>query len=140
MKTRQVLMILFVSISTILGMTGVLADELTRTNDDMPVSQQINEENSNNQQEPLIAPPPHTEQKQTNKEYDNVVGEDLPDDTPHILDVGNDESNSDISSGDKESSLESDKSAEERFNGVAVAIGLGLAGLIIVGLLYIKRR
>jgi hypothetical protein len=141
MKTRKVIMILFISMSLILGMNIAFADEIKRTTEETRAP--ISEDPDNSVEaahEPLIAPTPDKEEKEDVKEYDNVVGEDLPDDTPHILDVGNGEYNPEEAFNSDEKTLESDESRTNSSLSVPVAIAIGLAGLIGIGLVIIKRR
>jgi hypothetical protein len=139
MKTRQSIMILLVGISLILGMSAAVADELTRTTEEAPIDETV-DDNSQVDQEPLIAPAPDTEPKTEDREYDNVVGEDLPDDQPHILDVGNDNPDSEETIGLDMENEESDETTQKSSLGLPVAIGIVLAGLIVIGLIFFKRR
>jgi hypothetical protein len=139
MKTRQSIMILLVGISLILGMSAAVADELTRTTEEAPIDETV-DDNSQVDQEPLIAPAPDTEPKTEDIEYDNVVGEDLPDDQPHILDVGNDNPDSEETIGLDMENEESDETTQKSSLGLPVAIGIVLAGLIVIGLIFFKRR
>ena len=139
MKTRQSIMILLVGISLLLGMSAAVADELTRTTEEVPIDETV-EDGDQVDQEPLIAPDPDTEPKTEDKEYDNVVGEDLPDDQPHILDVGDDTGDSAETIGLDTENEESDESTQERSLGLPVATGVGIAGLIVIGLIFFKRR
>ena len=139
MKTRQIIMILLVGISLVIGMNAAIADEITRTTDEAPIDATV-EDGDQVDQEPLIAPAPDTEPKTSDKEYDNVVGEDLPDDQPHILDVGADVPNSEETIGLDSEDEESDESVQDTSLGLPVAVGVGIAGLIVIGLIFFKRR
>jgi len=139
MKTRQSIMILLVGISLILGMSAAVADELARTTEEAPIDETIDGGNQVDR-EPLIAPDPDTEPKTEDREYDNVVGEDLPDDQPHILDVGNDNPDSEETIGLDMENEESDETTQKSSLGLPVAIGIAFAALIVIGLIFFKRR
>lgn len=139
MKTRQIIMILLVGISLVLGINAAVADEIARKTDEAPIDETV-VNNDQVDQELLIAPAPDTEPKTGDKEYDNVVGEDLPDDQPHILDVGTDTSDSEETIGLDMENKESDESTQKNSLGLPVAIGVGIAGLIVIGLIFFKRR
>ena len=139
MKTRQSIMILLVGISLLLCMSAAVADELTRTTEEAPIDETIDDSNQVDP-EPLIAPAPDTEPKTEDREYDNVVGEDLPDDQPHILDVGNDNANSEETIGLDMENEDSDETTQKNSLELPVAISIGIAGLIVIGLIFFKRR
>lgn len=139
MKTRQSIMILLVGISLLLCMSAAVADELTRTTEETPIDETIDDSNQVDP-EPLIAPAPDTEPKTEDREYDNVVGEDLPDDQPHILDVGNDNANSEETIGLDMENEDSDETTQKNSLELPVAISIGIAGLIVIGLIFFKRR
>ena len=139
MKTKNMIIISLIGISLLLGMSGAIADEITRTTDETPIDEPV-DNGDQVDQEPLIAPAPDTEPKSGEKEYDNVVGEDLPDDQPHILDVGTETSDSEETIGLDSESEESDESTQKDSLGLPVAIGCGIASLIAIGFIVLKRR
>lgn len=139
MKTKQMIMILLISMSLLFSLGAAMADEIKRTTEESPFDQEIIEDDSGFE-EPLIAPAPESDEVKDGTEYDNVVGDDLPDDTPHILDVSNGDYNPDEAFGLDDSIMESDTSVQTSSLGIPVAIAAVLAGVIIIGLLFVKRR
>lgn len=139
MKTKQMILILLISMSLLFSLGTAMADEIKRTTEEPPIDQEVIEDDSEFE-EPLIAPAPESDKVSDSTEYDNVVGDDLPDDTPHILDVSNGDYNPEEAFGIDDSIMESDKSVQTSSLGLPVAIAVVLAGVIIIGLLFVKRR
>lgn len=138
MKTRKILLILLIGLSMVLSLSAAVAEERLRPRDDAPADNDIDTDDRGFE-EPLIAPSPETDETAL-EEYDNIVGDGLPDDTPHILDVSNGDYDPDEAFGVDDINTESDKSNEQNSLGIPAAITVGLAGLVIIGLLVVKRR
>jgi hypothetical protein len=139
MKTRQIIMTLLIAISVALTMNAVVADEITRTTEEAPIQDEA--KNSERElEESLIAPAPNEKSSEGSEEYDNVVGEDLPDDVPHILDVGNGDYDPEEAFGSNEKSENNDDQVISSSLHLPIIIAIGFIGLLVVGLLVVKRR
>jgi hypothetical protein len=139
MKIKQMIIILFIGMGLLLSLSAAVADEIERTSEELPTDQEVIEDDGEFE-EPLIAPAPNSEELGDNTEYDNVVGDDLPDDTPHILDVSNGDYDPNEAFGLDDSTTESDKVVQTSSLGIPVSIAVVLAGIIIIGLIFVKRR
>jgi len=138
MKTRQIIMTLLIAISVALTMNAVVADEITRTTEEAPIQDEA-KNGERELEEPLIAPDPNEKSSEGSEEYDNVVGEDLPDDVPHILDVSNGDYDPEEAFGSDEKSENDDQVISSSLH-LPIIIAIGFIGLLVVGLLVVKRR
>jgi hypothetical protein len=152
MKTKNMVLILLVGISLILGVSGAVADEQTRPDAEktMDYDEDIDEYENlvgrdlTDLPDDMVGIVSIDDNDEETDEYDNVVGDDLtdlPDDVPRIVSV--DESDSESDEGNDEETDQSDGSeeTEEPVSAtIPVAIGVGLAGIGVIGLIFIKRR
>jgi hypothetical protein len=146
MKTKNMVLILLVGISLILGVSGAVADEQTRPDAEktMDYDEDIDEYENlvgrdlTDLPDDMVGIVSIDDNDEETDEYDNVVGSDLPDDVPHIVSVGEDDLGSD--EGNDEETDQSGASEEPVSATMPVAIGVGLAIIGVIGLLFIKRR
>ena len=137
MKINQTIIII-IGICFLLSTAGALADEeIRRTTDEAPIDHNA-DEGERGLEEPVIAPEPYVEDEETDPFPEgDVVGEDLPDDIPHILDVSNGEYDPNIAFGTTD---DSGGSSEKHTGALPVAIGVCIAGSLLLGFLIVKRR
>jgi hypothetical protein len=140
MKLSQAI-IAIAGICFLLTTAGALADEeITRTTDEAPIDHNA-DEGERGLDEPLIAPPPNTEDEERDPLPESELV-DMDDDISHILDA----SDSGVSDGDYDSDIafgmtgDSSGSSEKESLELPIAIGVGVTGLLILGFLIIKRR
>ena len=140
MKKTQIVTITLLAMCLLLAMNAAVADEIKRTTDEIPIDydSQIEE---NYDEMPLISPYIDSENTSEDIDYDEVVGEDLPQDIPHILDdVSDGDYDPDVAFGTEMELTDAREDHEESSLGIPIIATIGLAGLIVLGLLYVKRR
>jgi hypothetical protein len=149
MKTKNMVLILLVGISLILGVSGAVADELTRPDAEktMDYDEDIDEYENlvgrdlTDLPDDMVGIVSIDDNDEETDEYDNVVGSDLPDDVPHIVSVGEDDLGSDEGNDEETDQSDASEETEEPVSAtIPVAIGVGLAGIGVIGLIFIKRR
>ena len=141
-------MILLVGISLILGVSGAVADERTRPDAEKTIDNGSIDEYDNVVGRDLPDLPDDMagivsidNPEEETDEYDNVVGSDLPDEVSHIVSVDEGDFESDDDNDDEtDQSEEFEETEEPALATLPVAIGVGLAGIGVIGLIFIKRR
>jgi len=147
MKTRQMVLIFLVGISLILGVSGAVADELTRPDAEktMDYDEDVDEYENLVGKDLTDLPDDMVgivsiDNPEETDEYDNVVGSDLPDDIPHIVSVGDDFESDEEFEGETDQPDESEETEKLDSATLPVVIGFGLAALVIIGFISVKRR
>ncbi|MBS3749659.1 MAG: hypothetical protein KGY67_08200 [Candidatus Thermoplasmatota archaeon] len=147
MKTRQMVLIFLVGISLILGVSGAVADELTRPDAEktMDYDEDVDEYENLVGKDLTDLPDDMVgivsiDNPEETDEYDNVVGSDLPDDIPHIVSVRDDFESDEEFEGETDQPDESEETEKLDSATLPVVIGLGLAALVIIGFISVKRR
>ncbi len=140
MKRTKTISMTLLALCLIIGMSAVIGDEMERTTEDNPIDHDA-QKGEKGIEEPLISPYNDSEDTPVDIDHDEVVGDDLPQDLPHILDdVSNGDYNPEIAFGAEMGLNDDTKDLKESSLVSPLLATIGLAGFIVLGLIYKKRR
>ena len=140
MRKTKIIPIALIAISLFLMINTVVADEIERTTEDIPIDHDA-QNGEKGIEEPLISPYKDVEDITVDIDCDDVVGDDLPQDLPHILDeVSSGDYNPEIAFGAEMGLNDDTKDLKKSSLASPLISTIGLAGFIVLGLIYKKRR